>query len=288
MRESFVRLHAPLPAESAPHPAACDYITYLRFRHRRGPRRATDAHAVVVLIPGLLGGAKSFDQLARNTVRNAGAKKRRIEVWVLDRRANCLEDHHGVKAGARAKSIQPAFDYYFGGGEVEGRRFPGFVPARGRKVPRGLRARPHRARLAHGADARVPEPAPRARSAWSAAATRSAARSRRRSRAGTSTATPTPTATRATTSARRSSVSTPRSTSAPSGSGTPAGSGVITGAAGTRRAVPQRAAAHPRDDAAHEHRGGGRVLHAGPGVELQPADPAHAGARDDAAPPLLA
>jgi hypothetical protein len=127
VRESFVRLRDPLPAGSAAHPARCDWITYLRFRHRRGPRKATRADAVVVLIPGFLGGAKSFDQLARNSVREAAASGRRIEVWVLDRRANCLEDRHGIRAAARAGGIEPAFDYYYGGREVDGRRFPGFA-----------------------------------------------------------------------------------------------------------------------------------------------------------------
>jgi pimeloyl-ACP methyl ester carboxylesterase len=126
VKESFVRLRAPLPEEVGEHPKACDWITYLRFRHPRGPRKAPKADAVVVLIPGFLGGAGSFDQLARNAVRNAGARGRRIEVWALDRRANCLEDHHGVRAAARAGDVAPAFDYYYEGEEVEGRRFAGF------------------------------------------------------------------------------------------------------------------------------------------------------------------
>ena len=127
VRESFVRLRAPLPEDAPAHPARCDWITYLRYRHARGPRRAKRAHAVVVLIPGFLGGAKSFDSVARNTVRDAARARRKIEVWVLDRRANCLEDHHGVKAAARARDIHPAFDYYYGGKEVDGKTFPGFA-----------------------------------------------------------------------------------------------------------------------------------------------------------------
>jgi hypothetical protein len=127
VRESYVRLHDPLPEGTPPHPAECDWISYMRWRNAKGPSKATRAHAVVVLMPGFLGGAKSFDQLARNTVRTAAARKRNIEVWVIDRRANCLEDHHGVRAAARARSILPAFDYYYGGKEVDGRTFPGFT-----------------------------------------------------------------------------------------------------------------------------------------------------------------
>ncbi|MEA2473233.1 MAG: hypothetical protein QOE06_1148 [Thermoleophilaceae bacterium] len=127
VKESYVRLHDPLPADSAPHPADCDWISYERWRDAKGPARATKAHAVVVLMPGFLAGGKTFDELARNTVRTAAAHKRHIEVWGLDRRANCLEDHHGVSAAMHARSIQPAFDYYYGGKEVEGRKFPGFT-----------------------------------------------------------------------------------------------------------------------------------------------------------------
>ncbi len=129
VRQSYVRLRDPLPADSAAHPAACDFIAYTRWRNAKGPKKATKAHSVIVLMPGLLGGAMTFDAVARNTVRAAAARKRNVEVWGLDRRSNCLEDLHGVQAADRAGSIQPAFDYYYGGKEVEGRKFPGFKSA---------------------------------------------------------------------------------------------------------------------------------------------------------------
>ena len=127
VRESYVRLRDPLPEGSAPHPAECDWISYVRWRSAKGPAKSTKAHSVVVLMPGFLAGGKGFDQLARNTIRTAAARKRHIEVWGLDRRANCLEDHHGVRAAARAKAIEPAFDYYYGGKQVDGKTFPGFT-----------------------------------------------------------------------------------------------------------------------------------------------------------------
>jgi hypothetical protein len=127
VKQSYVRLRDPLPAGSAAHPEACDWISYTRWRNGKGPSRSTKAHSVIVLMPGFLGGATTFDSVARNAVRAAAARKRNIEVWGLDRRANCLEDLHGVHAAQRAKSIQPAFDYYYGGKEVDGRKFPGFT-----------------------------------------------------------------------------------------------------------------------------------------------------------------
>ena len=133
VRESYVRLHDPLPEGTAPHPAECDWISYMRWRNAKGPSKPTKAHSVVVLMPGFLAGGKGFDQLARNTVRTAAARGRNVEVWGLDRRANCLEDHHGMRAAARARSILPAFDYYYGGKEVDGKRFPGFRSAQDAK-----------------------------------------------------------------------------------------------------------------------------------------------------------
>ena len=127
VEESYVRLHDPLPDSAAEHPRSCDSIGYLRFRNAGGPGKAKRADAVVVNIPGFLGGAGSFDQLARNTVRSAAARGEDVEFWALDRRANCLEDHRGVNASARERDPKVAFDYYFGGRKVNGRAFDGFV-----------------------------------------------------------------------------------------------------------------------------------------------------------------
>lgn len=45
--------------------------------------------AVLVLMPGFLGGAQNFDRLARTIVSSDPS----LEVWVVDRRSNLLEDH---------------------------------------------------------------------------------------------------------------------------------------------------------------------------------------------------
>ncbi len=100
VRQTYVRIWAPLPASSPPHPEACDYLGYLRYRSPRGPRNPAKARAILIAMPGFLGGAASFDQVARNVVRDAAKRGRSVEFWALDRRANCLEDHHGVRAEA--------------------------------------------------------------------------------------------------------------------------------------------------------------------------------------------
>ncbi len=125
VRESLVRVLDPLP-EGIDAPRVCDYLEYLRFRHADGPRRSPQADAVLVIIPGFLGGAASFDQLARNTVRAAAKRGKYVEYWALDRRANCLEDDRGIRAAAKAQDYAVAYDYYWGGEPIRGKAFAGF------------------------------------------------------------------------------------------------------------------------------------------------------------------
>src|SRR3954465_2779102 len=92
VKESYVRGYSPLPVSAGAHPKACDWISYLRFRSAKGPRKPSKADAVFVIIPGFLGGAGSFDEVARHTVRDGAARHRHVEFWAIDRRSNCLED----------------------------------------------------------------------------------------------------------------------------------------------------------------------------------------------------
>ncbi len=124
---SHVSIVDPLPESAGPHPKACDSIGYLRFRSSEGPEESKRADAVITLIPGFLAGASSFDVLARNVVRDAAKRGKDVEVWGIDRRANCLEDYHGITAAAEAGDASLAYDYYWGGQEVAGKRFEGFV-----------------------------------------------------------------------------------------------------------------------------------------------------------------
>ncbi|MFW0796412.1 hypothetical protein AAFP30_21555 [Gordonia sp. CPCC 205515] len=123
---SVVRLRIPLPASAGPHPASCDWLSYLRFRPSDGPASSGSADRVLIAQPGIFEGAGAFDSVARNTVTAAAGRGHRIEFWALDRRSNCLEDHTGIAAGLRTGSLDAASNYYFGGTSVAGRRFAGF------------------------------------------------------------------------------------------------------------------------------------------------------------------
>ena len=127
VKESYVRLHTPMPESSPAHPEACDWVSYLRFRHADGPRRSPRADAVVTLMPGIFAGGGSFDQVARHTIRRAAKRGAMVEVWGIERRSNCLEDHRGVRAGVKTGDPRVSFGYYFEGREVNGHTFPGFA-----------------------------------------------------------------------------------------------------------------------------------------------------------------
>ncbi|MGW2240806.1 hypothetical protein, partial [Streptomyces sp. NPDC001759] len=121
--ESVVRVKAPLPASFGARPAACDWLSYLRYRSTDGPAASADADRVLVAQPGILEGAGAFDSVARNTVTRAAEQGEHIEFWALDRRSNCLEDHTGVDSGDQHTAV----DYYYRGKQVNGRTFAGFA-----------------------------------------------------------------------------------------------------------------------------------------------------------------
>lgn len=122
---SYVRLYEPLPAALGA-PEGCDWIGYLRFRDSGGPSDASGADAIVVNMPGFLGGASLSDSLAGNVIRRAAARGKHFELWALDRRANCLEDSTGLGAAQHAHDYHVALDYYYKGSAIADQRFAGY------------------------------------------------------------------------------------------------------------------------------------------------------------------
>jgi hypothetical protein len=121
--ESVVRVKVPLPASFGKRPAACDWLSYLRYRSADGPAASAAADRILVAQPGILEGAGAFDSVARNTVARAAEQGAHIEFWALDRRSNCLEDRTGVASGDQHAAV----DYYYRGKQVAGRTFDGYV-----------------------------------------------------------------------------------------------------------------------------------------------------------------
>lgn len=126
-------LRVPVPAPP-PNPNAAAYaetppennaVRVVRYRLDSDPPRP--ARAIAILMPGFLGGAGSFDALARALVRRS-TPDAAIEAWAIDRRSNFLEDHHGLDVAEVRGDPELASRYYFNGDEIEGRRFAGMLP----------------------------------------------------------------------------------------------------------------------------------------------------------------
>ncbi|WP_333716181.1 hypothetical protein [Gordonia sp. (in: high G+C Gram-positive bacteria)] len=124
---SVVRHRVPLAKSVGPHPAQCDWVSYLRFRAADGPEKSANADRILVAQPGILEGAGAFESIAKNTIVKAAKQGKHIEFWALDRRSNCLEDHTGLEAGNAKKSFDVAADYYFKGKPLGGKKFTGFT-----------------------------------------------------------------------------------------------------------------------------------------------------------------
>ncbi|MDO9017734.1 MAG: hypothetical protein Q8S73_04270 [Deltaproteobacteria bacterium] len=100
----------PNPTSMAVTPAMFNRVPVLRYRADVMP--AVAVRAVVVAMPGFLGGAGSFDPLARALVKRGGTAGALVEVWVIDRRANLLEDLRGMNAADRLGDPEVAAGFY--------------------------------------------------------------------------------------------------------------------------------------------------------------------------------
>lgn len=116
----------PNPLTGDATPAEQNRARFVRYRADATPPRP--ARAVVVMMPGFLGGAGSFDPLARALVRRAkDDPEGAVEVWAIERRSNLLEDTHGADVSEARKDPSWSRRYYVDGEAVEGKTFAGFL-----------------------------------------------------------------------------------------------------------------------------------------------------------------
>ena len=78
---------------------------YLRYY---APDAHKDPDTILILMPGIFGGATSFDVLARELV----ASRAGLEVWAINRRANGLEDASALRKSLRTRNPEIAYRYY--------------------------------------------------------------------------------------------------------------------------------------------------------------------------------
>lgn len=104
-------------------PSELDRIRIVRF----SAEGMADVRAVIVAMPGLLGGGGSWEMLARHLVRRSIDAGEPVEVWAIDRRSNLLEDLRGLDAAEASEDFEIARGYYLHGETVGGEAFAGFV-----------------------------------------------------------------------------------------------------------------------------------------------------------------
>ena len=113
----------PNPDTGDATPAELDRFPIVRFFAEGEPT----VRAVVIAMPGIFGGAGTFDALAGHLVRRSIAAGEPIEVWAVDRRSNLLEDRRGLDAAEATQNADVARGYHFRGETVGGEAFGGFV-----------------------------------------------------------------------------------------------------------------------------------------------------------------
>ena len=111
------------PPGEAETPAENNRVRVVRYRVESDP--PVPARSIFVLVPGFLGGAGSYDALARAVVRRSKDGVA-FEAWAIDRRSNLLEDHHGLDVAEVKEDPEAARAYYFDEAEIEGQTFGGF------------------------------------------------------------------------------------------------------------------------------------------------------------------
>lgn len=114
----------PNPVGNAATPPAQNMLRITRYRVDADP--PLPARAVVVVMPGFLGGAGSVDGIAKSIVRRSTAGNA-YEGWAIDRRSNLLEDTWGEDVAEVFHDPDQANDYYFQGDTVQGQTFAGFM-----------------------------------------------------------------------------------------------------------------------------------------------------------------
>lgn len=84
-------------------------------RYFLSDQAANPPDAVLVLVPGFMGGAADFAVLAENLLRRARAEETlALEVWAVDRRSNQLEDTVGLDLAEELDDPQVGLDFLFG------------------------------------------------------------------------------------------------------------------------------------------------------------------------------
>lgn len=107
------------PSFTSSTPAQYNYAVFTRYYYSPEPAQL---EAILVLMPGLLGGAGDFDEMARAIVQRG---KGDVEVWTVDRRSVLLNDFTGMQAAWNKQDPSIAIGYYFSGVSIDNKTYAG-------------------------------------------------------------------------------------------------------------------------------------------------------------------
>ncbi|MGC8756568.1 MAG: hypothetical protein ACP5QW_08610 [bacterium] len=107
------------PVQDTSTPAQLDYAVFNRYYYNPEPAQL---RAILILMPGLFGGAGDFDKMAKTIVQMG---KGDVEVWTVDRRSSLLNDLTGLQAAWNSHDPSLAISYYFSGATIDGKTYAG-------------------------------------------------------------------------------------------------------------------------------------------------------------------
>lgn len=102
--------------DDAQTPDWLDRIAYVRHWSGGAGQAPPAPSAVLILIPGYLGGAEDFRYAGERLV----ARLPWLQVWAADRRSNFLENRAGMELAQSLNNPGPAAAYYLGGMDIPG------------------------------------------------------------------------------------------------------------------------------------------------------------------------
>lgn len=83
-------------------------------RYAPADRQLEQPDAILVAVPGTLGGAHNYLRLAENMIARGAAAGLHIELWGVDRRSTLLEDTSGLNLAEDEHNAELALDFLFG------------------------------------------------------------------------------------------------------------------------------------------------------------------------------
>lgn len=94
--------------------AGADLNQALYVRYALADQLDLQPDAILVAVPGTLGGSHNYLRLAENLMKRGAEQDLVLELWGFERRSNLLEDTEGLDVAEREKNADLAINYLYG------------------------------------------------------------------------------------------------------------------------------------------------------------------------------